>query len=157
MPKTYDPIATQTASGSQATITFSSIPQTYTDLVFVFNGAGSAGNIYINLNNDTTQGNYTITRLYGDGTNPSSDRTASFLMSIGAASNRTVSIVNIMNYSNSTTFKTALFRLNPTAAYVAAEAALWRNTAAVDRLDIVSSSGNFATGSTFTLYGIKAA
>jgi hypothetical protein len=151
---TYVALATAVATGSQSTITFSAIPQTYTDLTLVWNGAGSAGNVYVNLNGDTNQGNYTITRLYGNGSSPTSDRSASFLMSIGTASNQTVAIMNLMNYSNTTTFKTALFRLNPTAAFVAAEVALWRNTAAVTQLDVISSSGNFTAGSTFTIYGI---
>jgi hypothetical protein len=62
-----------------------------------------------------------------------------------------------MNYSNATTYKTALARTSEdgvAAAYVG----LWRSTSAITSITIdKGSSDNFASGSTFTLYGIKAA
>jgi len=54
MPKTYEPIATTTLGSNQTTITFSSIPSTYTDLVIVSNmGTTTASYPFIRFNGDT--------------------------------------------------------------------------------------------------------
>jgi hypothetical protein len=160
MPQTYEPIATANGTGASGLITFTGIPATYTDLVLVFSGANSTSgnNIELQFNNDTGA-NYSLTRLYGSGSGSgASDRTSSLLMTIGNADNQTVAIANIMNYTNTTTYKTVLFRLNPTAAYVAAEVGLWRATpAAINRIDLRNTGGFITAASTITLYGIKAA
>jgi hypothetical protein len=65
-----------------------------------------------------------------------------------------------MNYSNTTTYKTALNRSNQAAGGVDATVGLWRSTAAIDTIRFYANtngSQNFLTGSTFTLYGIAAA
>jgi hypothetical protein len=68
-------------------------------------------------------------------------------------------VIQINNYSNSTTFKTPLIRTNtgPSWGTVFAIVGLWRNTAAITSITFTPDTGNFDTGSTFTLYGIKAA
>jgi hypothetical protein len=66
------------------------------------------------------------------------------------------SIINIQNYSNSTTYKTVLARSNNAATGTDATVALWRSTSAITSIDYYLNSGSWATGSTFTLYGIKA-
>jgi hypothetical protein len=168
MPKTYEPIATTTATGSSATITFSSIPQTYTDLVLVVNaGSTTVDNFaYAEFNNDTNISNYSYTTLYGNGTSALSARATggyfSAYIGVGTAI-ETVSIVNIQNYTNASTFKTFLSRTSRATSegtYKGTEIVcnLWRNTNAITTIKINSySTYNFITGSTFTLYGIKAA
>jgi hypothetical protein len=68
-------------------------------------------------------------------------------------------LLQFMNYSNATTYKTVLSRSNVAAsASVSANVGLWRNTAAITSIKLyVYPSYNFVAGSTFTLYGIKAA
>jgi hypothetical protein len=67
------------------------------------------------------------------------------------------SIVNFMNYSNTTTFKTIINRGNEASATTIAFVNLWRSTSAINSINIEQpGGGNFAAGSTFTLYGIKA-
>ena len=66
-------------------------------------------------------------------------------------------IVQFMNYSNTTTNKTVLSRANNAATGTDAIVNLWRSTAAITSIYVYVPSGNFATGSTFTLYGILAA
>ena len=70
-------------------------------------------------------------------------------------------IVNIQNYANSTTYKTTLSRVNNAANGTGAIVGLWRNTAAITSFTLnMMKAGvayDFTTGSTFTLYGIKAA
>jgi hypothetical protein len=157
---TYEPIATNTVSGSTtATVTFSSIPSTYTDLVLVVSGtAVGPSDCAIHFNG--SQGtNYSWTRIYGNGTAASSATNANqnaitvgtFWTTVGNM------IISVQNYSNSTTFKTALSRNNSPSNYVAAFVGMWRSTAAVTSLSFVSGNEYITAGTTLTLYGIKAA
>ena len=165
---TFSPIATTTLGSAQASYTFNSIPSTYTDLVLVANYiATTAGNtIRMTFNNDAGT-NYSKTYVGGYSTPTSgygSTRFTSYnyifnAWQVGAAGTTSPNptIFNIMNYSNSTTYKTTLFRFNTldsTLAEVSAEVGLWRNTAAINRIDLTSSATTFAVGSTFTLWGI---
>jgi hypothetical protein len=161
MPSTYEPIATTTTSGSQSSVSFTSIPATYTDLILVFNGYTNAqAGCFLRFNNDSTS-NYSDTRLLGSGSSAASDRDTS-IAQINAfvstsTSNRINEIIQIQNYSNATTYKTALLRWNNAASYVAAIVGMWRSTSAINRVDMILSTSSFVDGSTFTLYGIKAA
>lgn len=161
---TYALIDSATASGSQSSITFTNIPQTYTDLVLVsgFNGV-SSNNFSTRVGNGSidTGANYSYTRLWGNGTSAFTNNAAndSFLtanVTIGSSGSN--SIIQIMDYANTTTFKTALHRFNDANSIVFAIVGTWRSTLAINQLRIYSTNSvNFASGSTFTLYGIKSA
>lgn len=161
LPSTMTPIATQTLTSNAATVTFSSIPNTYTDLMMVVNTITSTASEYmsINLNSDTGS-NYSRTRLSGTGTSASSGRNSNETVGyIGAETYGTNAlkfntVVHFMNYANTTTYKTFLSRANHIDLASEAIVGLWRNTSAINTIKVNS---NFAAGSTFTLYGIKAA
>ena len=158
MAKTYDPIATATATGSQPTITFSSIPSSFTDIVAVITGNTVSNSAYILLNNDATA-LYSRTVLRGDGTSATSTRAsgANNLLIDGSYSQPFQNaIIHFMNYSNTTTFKTVLSRSNNAGAGIDQEVGLYRSTNAISRIDFCLTS-NWSSGTTFTLYGIKAA
>jgi hypothetical protein len=74
---TYEAIATQTLGSAAASVTFSSIPGTYTDLVLVVAGTLTTGteNIVMQFNGDTGS-NYSVTSLLGDGSTASSFRSS---------------------------------------------------------------------------------
>jgi hypothetical protein len=161
---TYEPIATANGTGSSTTITFASIPQTYTDLVIV------ASNIDVQIDdmgarlNQDSGSNYSRTRLVGDSSGANSYRNSNlskvfFGYKDGTASTQTYGILNLMNYSNSTTYKTGIARyVTHSSGYgIMAEVYLWRSTAAITRIDIDSGNANFSTNCKFTLYGIAAA
>jgi hypothetical protein len=164
---TYTQIASTTLGSAASSVTFSSIAATYTDLVLVINGGGSANiNISMQFNGDTTS-NYSITAVSGDGGTASSTRRTSqtgmrlddnsFTGTTLAASNL---IVSIMNYANTTTFKTVLSRSNNAGAGggTSALVGLWRKTPeAINQVVINAIGGNWITGSTFNLYGIQSA
>jgi hypothetical protein len=170
MAITYEPIATTTLGSAAASVTFSSISGSYTDLVLIVNGYNATGTglpCRMRFNSDTGS-NYSITNLVGDGTTASSGRasnqTQAFVgYSVGWDNNSsepTFFIANIQNYSNTTTYKTTLVRNNqPTGDFPGTEAIvnLWRNTSAINNIEIYLNSGTFSTGSTFSLYGIKSA
>ena len=66
--------------------------------------------------------------------------------------------VDFMNYSNTTTFKTKLSKVTIPASSIVQDVSLWRNTSAITSITvIVPAANNWIAGSTFTLYGIKAA
>ena len=167
MPKTYEPIATTTLSSAQATVTFSSIPGTYTDLIIVGSVfADSATNRVLRMRfNSDTGSNYSNTLLAGNGTSAESNRNSNqsviFVTWFGAMLNSTTipvqTTIHINNYSNTTTNKTTLIRSDEAQANVTALANLWRNTAAINTISFDVDTGNIGTGTTFTLYGIKAA
>ena len=162
MPSTYTPIATTTLGSAQATITFNSFSG-YTDLVLVSSYKRTAtSNARIRFNSDTGN-NYSYTVLQGNGTAASSSRTSNvsgillFDPLSASTTNFLTSILHIQNYSNSTTYKTVLDRSGDAAQGTIATVGLWRNTAAITTITINANTGNYDTGSTFTLYGIQAA
>lgn len=162
MAKTYEPIATQTASGSSSSITFSSIPQTYTDLVIVKNGGNTAvSNSRFQFNGDTGN-NYSQTGLYGNGSSVGSYRDtnvgAVVIDYFNSSGLQSMTVIQVLNYTNTTTNKSGIYRRNDTYNSVLANAWYWRSTAAITSITFsVIASGNFDSTTTFTLYGIKAA
>ena len=164
MPSTYTPIATTTLSGSTSSVTLSSIPSTYTDLIveFVF-GIASGDDILLRFNGDSGS-NYSSTRLWGDGTSASSSRTTSSSGILPRTpANQSTAIttswrINVMNYANTTTNKTTIARYDLASGFTEADVGLWRNTAAITSLAIFSANNfNFSAGSIITLYGVKSA
>jgi len=168
---TYTPIATSTLGSAQATVTFTSISQSYTDLVLMCagqnaTGDGQQGNLTFNGDTGT---NYSLTQVSGSPPYTYSARTTNGnALYLGynqawstVANSPGIYYVNIMNYSNTTTYKTVLERAGyASGTYAGTEAivGLWRNTNAITSISIVvNASGTFAAGSTFTLYGIAAA
>lgn len=156
MAVTYEAIATQTLGSTASSVTFSSIPQTYTDVVYSIMTPTSAGtNTTIQFNGDSTT-IYSHTQLYGDGSSANSLRGTDQSASLAGVSNGTASIRgNIMNYSNSTTYKTYLARGGAGGGtYLDAVVGLWRNTAAITSITFLAS---WPVGTVLTIYGIKAA
>lgn len=162
MAKTYEPISTQVLSSTQTVITFSSIPQTYTDLVLIINAKNtSTGNYILTRFNSDSGTNYSQTRLVGNGSTASSARDVndnSFaVMYQSTATDPGICIMHIMNYANTTTYKTAISRDSYAADTTFLRCALWRNTNAISTITLTINGGSFNTTSSFTLYGIKAA
>ena len=161
---TYDAIESITLTNNSSSVTFNSIPQTYTDLVIIMEAKSDTLNpdFYCQFNSDTGS-NYSATWLNGNGTAASSSRNSNqtqIRISYGvefSSTNANLMIAHIMNYSNSTTYKTLLARLNQAADGTEMCVGLWRSTAAISTIKLYPSANNFASGSTFTLYGIKAA
>jgi hypothetical protein len=167
MANTYEPIATTTLSSTATTVTLSSISGSYTDLILIVRASvDSDGDLRYRLNSDTGS-NYSGTLVWGDGSTADSTRASSqtsgitnsyggFNTTLGGS----VQILQLMNYSNTTTYKTILSRTNAAANGVDATVGLWRSTSAITSIEIGKNSGmsgTFQIGSTFTLYGIKAA
>jgi hypothetical protein len=160
---TYTPIATTTLGSAANTYTFSSIPNTYTDLILISNAqrSGNSGQpIRYQLNSDTGN-NYSQTNMYSYSTTGASDRTTNvnYIETYGlpTSPNWATEIVQFNNYSNTSTYKTALVRGANAVQQTITTVGLWRSTAAISSITLYVLTDNFSVGSQFTLYGIKAA
>ena len=165
MTATYEKIATTTLGSATATVTLSSIPATYTDLVVVVSAAvaSSSGDLLMTFNTDTAS-NYSYTSLTGNGSAATSARSANrnnIPCDYNGILNTTLGnhncIISVMNYVNTTTYKTALTRSNNASLGTDANVGMWRSTAAINQIVFINNAGsNFIVGSIFTIYGIKA-
>jgi hypothetical protein len=161
---TYEPITTTTLTSTTLSNTFSSITSAYTDLVIVVNAKGASGaDLSIRFNSDTSS-LYSMTGLEGTGAATSSFRRSN--ASLIQIQNNTVitttnfnfnSIIFVLNYANTTTNKAVLARCNNAENGVIASSALYRSTSAITSVTLIASNSGFASGTTLTLYGIKAA
>jgi hypothetical protein len=153
---TYEPIQTQTLGSATTTITFNSVPQTYTDLIIIVNGTTSGGNGSLNISFNGTGGTaYSDTNLFGDGSSTGSLRRTSRANITDAILYNTPSMIiyNIMNYSNTTTYKTVLIRAGVAQSEIGTTVGLWRSTDAISSISLVHTQ-NMTAGTTATLYGI---
>lgn len=168
MAATYTPIASITLGTAADSVTFSSIPSTYTDLVVIASvgNATTSSNMLLRFNSDTAT-NYSNTTMLGSGTATTSNRysnqSAIYLIErmeiADTASTYSASTININNYSNTTTYKSTLSRSNtPNGGTPGTDLVmgLWRSTAAITSIALSVNTGSFTVGSTFNLYGILA-
>jgi hypothetical protein len=161
---TYTPIATQTLGSAAASVTFSSIPSTYTDLILIANNSSASNQdaLVLKVGNGSvdTGSNYSTTFVYGTGSGTGSSRTSSATNIFWGRSSSVMNAntLHLMNYSNTSTYKTVLSRGNAADAIAIAYVGLWRSTSAINIITIGTEvGGNISAGSTFTLYGIAAA
>ena len=166
---TYTPIATNTLSSAASSVTFSSIPGTYKDLVLVsvVTCATDSANQRMTVNGDSSS-LYSTTRISGNGSTAASGRysgLAYFLLTGGAinppsTNGSQIIITNFMNYSNTTTYKTILVKgsnaTGSTYPGVEYNVELYRSTNAISSFTLSTDAANFNSGCTFTLYGIGA-
>lgn len=164
---TYTPLANVTLGSPAASVTFSSIPATYRDLLIVFSGFGSTelrGRTRLNSNSGPI---YTYRRMSGTGA-AASDATATSQSSaflseiISATATRNLQMqINIFDYSATNKHKTILSRAGAVIQYESGSGTelfsnRWANTSAVTSVQILTSTGNWASGTTAALYGIIA-
>ena len=170
MPSTYTLISSNVLSSSAASVTFSAIPSTYTDLVIRWSvrstNASEFENIIIEFNDDTAT-NYSRTSLSGSGSAASSNRASSattWNQAITNGANSTASTfgsgeVYIPNYTSTANKAGSFFGVqetNATAATIRANAYLYQNSTAITKIKLSSAnSENFVSGSSFYLYGIS--
>jgi hypothetical protein len=164
--QTYVPIQSVVLTTGTNIVTLGSggtIPQTYTDLILIMSVLATGGNNYLQFNGDNAN-NYSQTALYGNGSTAASNKSTSVnTLYVGQAaassSEPSTTIVNIMNYSNTTTYKTIINRGNTASSTVILRSGLWFKSTkeAITSITINNDGTNYLANSIFTLYGIKAA
>jgi hypothetical protein len=163
MSSTYEPIATTTVPSNTNNVNFTSIPSTYTDLRIVFNGAVDVGQtLGLQFNGDTTT-NYSYTRILASTSAQGSFRESSISQGRVAALRATSAsspdpvLIDVLNYTNTTTFKTTISR-GSSRVFIGAYVMLWRKTPeAINSIKfLLEDNGDILAGTNITIYGIKA-
>lgn len=164
MPLTYEPIATTTLSTAASSITFSSIPSTYTDLKMVLvASAASNANFAFQFNSDGGS-NYSQTRFAGDGSSASTlsqvnQTYLQFSNYFYIGTTPTMHTVDIFSYAGGSTFKTVIFDEIADisgSGGICKKIGLWRSYSAINNIYLYAQGAvNFAAGTTATLYGIQ--
>lgn len=167
MPVTYDKLASTTLTSNQSSVTFSSIDQTYTDLVVQFRGnvLNSNQQMWMRLNGDSS-GNYTYIGIYSvsssAGNAASVSATACVIGGLGdgfTSNSQSIGSVtaNINNYSATNIYKTVIARDVNRWTNTGLTCSSWFSTAAVTSITLLGSSAGFETGTSIAIYGIKRA
>lgn len=163
-PGDFESIATvSVGSGGSSTITFSSIPQTFTHLQLRYIAQKTSnGSMYIRFNGDTAT-NYTNHALYGNGSVAGVDaNTGANGTDIGASDssgNFAASVIDILDYKDTnkfTTIRQFFGRDYNGSGVVWLKSGLWLNTSAITSITLVPDSTNVVQNSHFALYGIRA-
>jgi hypothetical protein len=166
MAVTYTKIADyEVGSGGAASIDFTSIPSSFTDIVVKLsartNRSDSGDDIAVKFN--TSASNFTGRRIFGTGSNAVSttcDNQVGILNGGTSTSNTFGSLeLYIPNYAGSTNKSysaDATGENNATTAYAQLTAGLWSVTSAITGISFYSqNSANFVQYSTATLYGVN--
>jgi hypothetical protein len=158
----YIPLANVTLGASAATVTFSSIPATYRDLVLVVDGSGTDALTYAHfrVNNNSTDYSYVFAN--GNGVTANSQGPTDDKIQVPGRDSywtntyRTQVVVNLMDYAQTDRHKHFLVRSGAASSATEMQAGRWANTAAITSIRFTMNVGSFAIGSTFALYGIIA-
>lgn len=158
MPKkTYTQINSVTLAAATSSVSFSSIPQNFRDLVLISTFTNSTNaDVLIRLNADATSSNYPFLFMRGPSTGgPDSGNGES---AIGYSFSGPIIQIHtqIMDYSATDKHKTILSRDGNPANQTVARAMRWINTSSINNLQVNVNAGSFNSGATFTLYGIEA-
>lgn len=170
MANTYTLIASNTLGSSAASVTFSAIPGTYTDLVLRISArsdrTATAIAVGVEINNNTSA-TYSWTLLRGDGASATSLRSSGPPANIGVSpaasatsntfSNQELYIPNYTGTTKKVMSSATVAENNATTGYIEAYAELVDITTAITQITLKSGGGanNFTSGSSFFLYGIK--
>jgi hypothetical protein len=163
----FESIATLIGNGTTGTVTFSSIASTYKSLqirVSIIPGSNSA--LQLNFNGDTGN-NYNGHALVGANASAAAVNTpsASNIQTLGFffglnTSQPNVAIIDCIDYASTTKYKTirdfhGIQNNAGSTSEVGLTTGAWRSTAAVTSLTLSLSAGNYNTGTTIALYGVK--
>lgn len=169
MASTYTLISSNVLGASAASVTFSSIPQTYTDLTILCSvrtdDAATTSNLDVRFNGSTSSYNSVVLRTTNN-TITSINQSLGYLRSywINASSSTGITFSNcelyIPNYTssqNKASSIVSMFEQSAAGSYFGMNGSLWQNTAAINSITLYANLGglNFVSGSSFYLYGIK--
>jgi hypothetical protein len=167
MPGSYDSISTVTVgAGGASSITFSSIPSTYTHLQIraILKNTSSTTYAAMRFNSDSGS-NYSAHYLDGNGSTlligGAANYDRSYFGYAGTSSQTNffgASVVDILDYKDTNKFKTVRILtgvdVNGSGGYIELSSSSWRSTSAITDLNIFFAN-NFAQYSSFALYGIN--
>lgn len=155
---TYTPLASTTLSSTTNSITFSNIPNTYADLVFVVQVAGTSGNyLNVRLNGDAGS-NYPDTFMYGSGSTVAAFNGTdnSKWLSMNLMSSQWANQVwHILDYAQTDKYKIAMTQADKGQELTSLSALKWNSLAAVNSVQFfLAQGGDMSIGTTISLYGV---
>lgn len=160
---TYESIASYTLTSNTASVTFSSIPATFTDLIITanFGMQSSNGDLWIRFNGDTAS-NYSSVEGYANSGGRTVERLtnqtyARWIYGNLSGNRLNTGIAHVGNYANTGGFKYMVQRFDSLGRVLGYRVCSWRSTSAISTILVYGSNQDIATGSTISLYGIKAA
>jgi hypothetical protein len=155
---TYDLLASTTLATATSSVTFSSIDQSYGDLILVCEASGTSSVMIIGIQfNSDTGSNYSYVSMEGNGSATSSTSGTQTLIrhSDGIGSGAFgLATFSIFDYSVTDKHKSVLLRFNNAEDSTEAKAARWANTNAITSITALTTANQFAAASTFNLYGV---
>ena len=152
---TYIALATTTLSSSATSVTFSSIPQTYRDLILVASVPSSSETIDLYPNGVSS--NLSLVWAYGYAPSNYNSATDTAWTEVSSGTQPRLNVYNLMDYSATDKHKTVLSRQNFGDQTIAMMAGRWASTTAISSLLLNRSGGaSFPSGSMFSIYGIEA-
>jgi hypothetical protein len=151
--QTHTPLASITLSGNDPSVTISSIPQNYRDLVLICATASDDQfrQYRIRINGDTGNNYYGIS-IYQGGSSQGSATEATFFNN-GVPGLTTPQITNFFDYSKTDRRKTFIHQSGSVQTTMIA-GVQWQNTSAITSIEVYTPVGNFTAGSTISLFGI---
>lgn len=156
---TYTALSTITLSSSASSVTFSSIPATYRDLVLVSQAktTGTTNTVLFRFNSDSGS-NYSNVYMGGSGSTTNSGAFTDTSISLGVVDVTSMSqnTMQVNDYSATDKHKAALIRTDIAGWGTRAGAGRWASTAAITTVQVSCLGASFAVGSTFSLFGIEA-
>jgi hypothetical protein len=170
MANTYEIIDKTILGSSQATVSFTglgSFSSTYTDLLVKVSARSDSNTTGINIAFNSNTSSYSMKRLYGVGSgSPASDNGGgssyisntminSSTYTANTFGNGEIYIPNFSSSTNKSISVDGVSENNATEALMMFTAGLWSNTAAITSIQLTSNVGNFVSGSSFYLYGVK--
>jgi hypothetical protein len=157
---TYTPLATVTLASATGSVTFSSIPATYRDLIVVLSGTRTGNNnIHFRFNDDSGSNYLNVAAAgSGSGTTSLSETTTYNFVTVYALETNTQlnTIFQVMDYSATDKHKTSLTRFSQAGSGVTMFAGRWANTAAINSIRVFTGNNDFGTGTVMSLYGVIA-
>ena len=155
----YVPLATKTLTVAATAVSFSSITNSYRDLIVVASNLNLASSqqLYLQFNLDASA---IYNRVFMVGTtitaSAADSNTTQIVLTNGAFTTNGQLLINILDYSATDKHKSVLSRYNNAGLEVVAVAGRYATNTAINRVEVGVFGVNFAIGSTFTLYGIAA-
>jgi len=161
MALTYEAIGTTTVSTAVTSVSFTSIPATYNDLVLVANASytSGSGDLNIRFNSDSGASQYAYIRQINGTPIAVGVSTGSSSIVLTDNSVNSIQILDVFEYKNTSVYKTVLHRGGNVTNYVGGVTGVWKSNTAITTVTFHAefSGSTWTTGSTFTIYGIKKA
>jgi len=161
MALTYEAIGTTTVSTAVTSVSFTSIPATYDDLVLISNASytSGSGDLNIRFNSDSGASQYAYVRQINGSPISISVSTGSSSLVVSDNTVNSIQICDVFEYKNTGVFKTFLHKGGNVTNQIGGTVGVWKSNTAITTVTFHPefSGTTWSTGSTFTIYGIKKA